>query len=227
MPYSGSKKVGVIIVAGGSSERMNGIDKQMTPLCGIPVILHSVNLFQRMQIDEIAIVASENNRKKIENLVLNNNVKGIRGVVKGGVNRSLSVGAGYRLLSSACELIAVHDGARPLLTEELAEKVMLDAEKFGAAALAVPVRDTIKIIDGMCFQSTPDRNTLYAVQTPQAFRRYIFDKMLCSGIRGTDDASVAEKLGYQVRITMGDYTNIKITAPEDLTIAEALLNLRK
>lgn len=227
MTSANRMKTGVIIVAAGNSSRMNGIDKQLSIIHGLPVILYSVNLFQELKVDEIVVVAGEHNVDQIEKTVLENNVKFIRGVVCGGATRSESVAAGYNRLSSDCNIIAVHDGARPLLTIEKAAQVLRDGANFGAAILAVPVKETVKVVEGTCVASTPERSQLYNAQTPQVFRRHIFEKMLACGVNASDDSAIAERLGYSVHVTLGDYENIKITTPEDLGIAAMLLSRRE
>ena len=138
--------------------------------------------------------------------------------------------AGVREADPAAELIAVHDAARPLITRDLLEKVLKTAEQYGAAAPAVPVKDTIKRAVNGVVESTPDRSELYAVQTPQVFEHGLLlgalEKALAEGAELTDDCSAVERLGMSVRLTAGSYENIKLTTPEDLAVAESILERR-
>ncbi|MBP5581092.1 MAG: 2-C-methyl-D-erythritol 4-phosphate cytidylyltransferase, partial [Ruminococcus sp.] len=145
----------------------------------------------------------------------------------GGFTRQESVFNGVRKISKDTELVAIHDGARPLVKSEHIEKVIKDASVFGGATLGVPVKDTIKTVDGGLIIDTPPRSSLYITQTPQIFKRRLYfegiDFALEHGLDFTDDCQLVEAIGGKVAMTVGDYTNIKITTPEDNASAEVLL----
>ena len=147
----------------------------------------------------------------------------------GGATRQESVINGIRCISKGIQLVAIHDGARPLVKPEHIEKVIKDASVFGGATLGVPVKDTIKTVDGGLIIDTPPRSSLYITQTPQIFKRDLYfegvDFALEHGLDFTDDCQLVEAIGGKVAMTVGDYTNIKITTPEDIKLAEVLLKL--
>ena len=210
-----NEKVCAVIVAGGSSRRM-GFDKLLAPLEGGTVIEKSVWAFaQHPMIDEIVVVAGEGNRAKIRELV--QNIPRVRAVVTGGAERSDSVRAGLAATDAAWA--AIHDGARPFVSENVITAALNGALTTGCAAPAVPVKDTIKIADaGGRVLSTPERSTLYAVQTPQVVNcaRYLQALQNLHGLAVTDDCMVMENDGCTVCLTEGEYANRKITTPEDL-----------
>ena len=151
----------------------------------------------------------------------------VRAVVVGGQDRAASVRAGLSTLSPKMKLAAIHDGARPLVKPEHIEKVIKDASVFGGATLGVPVKDTIKVVNDSLITDTPYRPSLYITQTPQIFKKSVYMKAVQFAIDHeldfTDDCQLAEAIGCKVYMTTGDYTNIKITTPEDIEIAELLL----
>lgn len=220
-------KIGVIVLAGGSSGRMNGVNKQFASLCGKPVIMHAVGAFLHIEeVKEIAVVVKEGLEADYRRLFEGTTEKPIK-IVTGGSTRALSAKNGFLALSEDCELIAVHDGARPLIDEKLICEVFSDAKRFGAAICAVKSKDTVKITSGGFIDSTPDRSTVYNAQTPQVFSRKNYLKMLSGDLMiATDDASLAEALGIRVKITEGSYENIKITTPEDIVIAQKIMEGR-
>jgi len=221
---------GAVIVAAGTASRMGGIDKVMAPLGGEPLLLHSVRAFQNCEaIREIVIVTREDLLMKVMSLCAG--FSKVRGVVVGGADRPASVQAGLNNLSDRVKLVAVHDGARPLITWQVIDRTVRAAHSYGAAAPAVPVKDTIKIVKGGIVSSTPDRSTLQAVQTPQVFDRVLLRGALQKTQKDkkaiTDDCSAVENLGMSVKIVEGDERNIKVTTPMDLKIAELLLEETK
>ena len=203
-------KTAAILVAAGSSARMKsgGASKTMMEIGGEPVLSRTLRAFENAAcISKIVIVT-----KPLT-------------ITEGGKERQDSVSNGAALCGDA-EYIAVHDAARPFITPEEIETVCADAEKYGAATLAVPVKDTIKVAaaDGtVC--ATPERSTLRAIQTPQVFRLSLYKEALClaknAGKQYTDECQLIEAAGGKVYLTPGDYKNIKITTPEDLLVAEA------
>ena len=220
------KKCGAVIVAAGTASRMGGIDKVMAPLKGEPMILRTVRTFQECDaISEIVIVTREDLLIPITNLC--RDMSKVKAVVRGGKSRQESVGLGLNALSSRVKLAAIQDGARPLITWEVIDRTVRAANSYGAAAPAVPVKDTIKVVEGRVVKNTPDRSTLFAVQTPQVFDfdllRGALKKAKQDGAAVTDDCSAVELLGMSVKIVEGDERNIKVTTPMDLKIAEMLL----
>ena len=220
------KNCGAVIVAAGSASRMGGIDKVMATLKGEPMIARTVRNFQECDaVSEIVIVTREDLIVPISNLC--KNMPKVKAVVVGGKSRQESVHLGLNTLSDKVKLAAVHDGARPLITWQVIDRVIRAANTYGAAAPAIPVKDTIKVVEGRVVKSTPDRATLYAVQTPQVFDfdllRGALKKAEQDGAQVTDDCSAVERMGFVVKIVEGDERNIKVTTPMDLKIAELLL----
>ena len=155
----------------------------------------------------------------------------VRMVVAGGDSRQESVERGLGALSADMKLVAVHDGARPLISWQVIDRTVRAANSYGAAAPAIPVKDTIKVVNGGIIASTPDRSTLQAVQTPQVFDldllKGALKKAKADGAALTDDCSAVERLGMSVKIVEGDERNIKVTTPLDLSIAELFLEEEK
>ena len=220
------KYCGAVIVAAGTASRMGGIDKVMAPLGGEPVILRTVRAFQECDaIREIVIVTRPELIVPIMDLC--HGFDKVMAVVCGGSSRPESVEHGLSALSSKVKLAAIQDGARPLVTWQVIDRTVRAADAYGAAAPAVPVKDTVKEIRGGIVANTPDRSTLRAVQTPQVFDiallRGALKKAAQEGIPITDDCSAVELLGASVRLVEGDERNLKITTPLDLKVAELLL----
>ena len=220
------KTCGAVIVAAGSASRMGGIDKVMAPLQGEPMIVRTVGTFQNCEaISEIVIVTRENLIVPISQLC--KTMDKVKAVVVGGKSRQESVNLGLNALSGKVKLAAVHDGARPLITWQVIDRAVRAANTYGAAAPAIPVKDTIKVVEGRVVKHTPDRATLFAVQTPQVFDfdllRGALKKAEAEGAQVTDDCSAVELMGMKVKIVEGDEQNIKVTTPMDLKIAEMLL----
>jgi 2-C-methyl-D-erythritol 4-phosphate cytidylyltransferase len=217
---------GAVIVAAGSASRMGGIDKVMAPLGGEPMVVRTVRQFQNCDaIREIVIVTRADLLIPISDLC--HGFDKVKAVVVGGNSRDESVWQGLNALSDKVKLVAVQDGARPFADWQLIDRVVRCANSYGAAAPAIPVKDTIKIVKGGIVASTPNRSELQAVQTPQVFDfdllRGALQKAKADGAAITDDCSAVERLGMSVRIVAGDEKNIKITTPLDLKIAELLL----
>jgi len=219
------QKAGAVIVAAGSSQRMGGADKVFAPLRGKPVLTRVVDTFQKCDsIDRIVVVLSKQNLEKGKQLVTGEGWSKVADVCPGGERRQDSVIAGLDCLGN-CEWVVIHDGGRPLVTVELIESGLDAAAETGAAVAAVPVTDTIKVAgDDMIVQGTPPRQSMWSVQTPQVFRYDIITeayRMLKYEV--TDDARAVERAGGSVKIYAGSYDNIKITKPDDLALAEFLL----
>ena len=220
------KRCGAVIVAAGSASRMGGIDKVMAPLRGEPVILRTVRAFQETDaIREIVIVTREDLIMPVSDLCAG--LDKVKAVVVGGGSRQESVWLGLNALSKGMELAAIQDGARPLVTPALIDRTVRAAHSYGAAAPAIPVKDTIKVEKSGLIESTPDRSHLRAVQTPQVFDfdllRGALQKARNDGAEVTDDCSAVERLGMKIRLVEGEERNLKVTTPLDLKIAELLL----
>ena len=224
------KYCGAVIVAAGSASRMGGIDKIMAPLGGEPVIKRTVRNFQECDaIREIVIVTRPELIIPIMDVC--HEFSKVKAVVVGGDTRDASVNMGLNTLSAKCSLVAVQDGARPFADWQLIDRVVRAANTYGAAAPAIPVKDTIKVVKGGIVKETPERATLKAVQTPQVFDfnllRGALKKAQKDGILLTDDCSAVEHMGMSVKIVEGDEKNIKITTPWDLKIAELIMEEEK
>ena len=220
------KTCGAVIVAAGSATRMGGIDKVMAQLGGEPMIRRTVRAFQDCDaVSEIVVVTREDLILPITSLCAY--MPKVIAVVAGGKSRQESVHLGLNALSGKVRLAAIHDGARPLVTWQVIDRVIRAANTYGAAAPAIPVKDTIKVVQGGVVKQTPDRATLFAVQTPQVFDfdllRGALKKAQTEKAQLTDDCSAVERMGMAVKIVEGDERNIKVTTPLDLKIAELLL----
>ena len=220
------KYCGAVIVAAGNASRMGGIDKVMAELGGEPMIVRTVRTFQQSDvIREIVIVTRPDLMDKIKTLC--SDFTKVQAVVAGGADRADSVDKGLKALSSKVRLAAVHDGARPLVSQEVIDRAVRAAHSYAAAAPGVPVKDTVKIVRGGVVENTPDRNALQAIQTPQVFDYDLLGgalkKAKADKVAITDDCSAVERMGMAVRIVEGDERNIKVTTPMDLRIAELLL----
>ncbi|MCR5165678.1 MAG: 2-C-methyl-D-erythritol 4-phosphate cytidylyltransferase [Oscillospiraceae bacterium] len=221
-------KVSVIIAAAGSASRMNGVPKQLALLRGKPVIAYSMEVFQRIdEISEIIVAAKKEHSDTIRQTAEKYGITKLTAVTEGGATRQSSVINALKCVSKETSLIAVHDAARPLVSEEYVRSCIHDASVFGGATLGVPVRDTIKVADDGFVTDTPDRSRLYIIQTPQIFiKKYYFAGVnfaLDHELDFTDDCQLAEAVGTKIHITVSDYKNIKLTTPEDIDIAEAIL----
>lgn len=224
-------KWGAVVVAAGRGRRMGaGENKVFLPLAGRAVLAHTLAAFERCaRVEEIVVVAAADEIARVETLARDERIGKLVRVVQGGAERQISVAEGLAALGSEGAL--VHDAARPLVTPELIEACCAAAERTGAAAAAVPVKDTIKVAEGGMIVSTPDRSSLLAVQTPQAFGRLaLLDahrQAREAGVAATDDAMLFERLGLPVAAVPGHESNLKITTPEDLLVAELILGRRR
>jgi len=217
---------GAVIVAAGTASRMGGIDKVMAPIGGEPMIVRTVRAFQECDaIKEIVIVTRQDLLVPIMDLC--HRFEKVQSVVVGGDSRQESVERGLHALSTKVKLVAVQDGARPLVTYEVIDRTVRAANTYGVAAPAIPVKDTIKEVKGGIVAKTPDRKLLQAVQTPQVFDFVLLNGALKKakedGAEITDDCSAVERLGMSVKIVPGDERNIKVTTPLDIKIAELFL----
>lgn len=219
---------GVVIVAGGSSSRMQGVDKQALCLGDVPVLVRSILPFTKIDtVKEIVVVCREDFIPVMMDMVKEFDLQKISSIVRGGGSRQQSVLRGIEALSENVEYFAIHDGARPFIQEDVILRCMEDAVKYGATTAAVPSKDTIKVADSEGFIcATPDRSTLHLTQTPQVFRREWYLQAVkqaqIDGVDCTDDCQLLERVGRKVHLSMGSYFNIKITTPEDIPMAEAI-----
>ena len=226
-------RCGAVIVAAGSSTRMEGTDKILADLCGAPVIVHTIRAFEASaEIDEIVLVTREELVPELKLLAAREGFLKLTAVVPGGKTRTESVNHGLRALSKNTRLAAIQDGARPLVTVDLIDETVARARLTSAAAPAIPVKDTVKVVDADGrVRSTPDRDTLRAVQTPQVFDRDLllaaWEKARQAGKTYTDDCAAMEALGKTVYLTPGSEENLKITTPLDLILAAEILKRRQ
>ena len=223
-------KSSVIIAAAGSSRRMEGRDKLWTPLAGRITLARSIDVFEASPfIDTIVLVLNSERIDDVSRLCQQEGWSKITSIVEGGMRRQDSVRRGLEslaTLSPTPQWVMIHDGARPLVTQNILEAGLIAAKKCGAAIAAVPVKDTIKQVEQGWITSTLDRSQLWAIQTPQVFSfPLIYHAYQTASIQQefTDDAAFLEYMGKRVAIFKGSYRNIKITTQEDLLIAEALI----
>ena len=222
-----------VILAAGLGKRMQaGHNKQFIEICGQSILTHTLTVFAQIpEIAKIVLVVRAGEEDTCQNMIPeiaeNKTVLAI-----GGKERQDSVHNGIRAITWECEYILIHDGARPLVTEEVIRRTLLAAQNSGAAICAVPVKDTIKQADsdGNVLATIP-RESLWAAQTPQVFQadliRRAYENAYVHNHYGTDDASLVEYLGEKIKIVTGDYENIKITTPEDIPTAEQILQKRQ
>lgn len=216
----------VVVLAAGSSTRM-GRDKIMLEVGGLPVIVRTLMTFESIsEVNEVIVVTREALIPEIAGLCKIFDLKKVKKVVCGGASRSESARIGTMEADREAQLIAVHDAARPFADAELIRRTILKAAETGAAAPAVPVKDTIKVAHDGVVEYTPDRTTLFAVQTPQIFDaaliRAALQKAIDDGVEITDDCSAVERLGMKISLTAGDERNIKITTPNDMILANMM-----
>lgn len=230
--FSAKERCGAVIVAAGTASRMQGIDKVMQPLGGEPLLLRAVRVFDCCEeISEIVVVTRRDLVEPVSRLCAAAGVKKLKAVAIGGSTRTESVSIGLRMLSDKLRFAAVHDGARPLVTRPLILRVLEKARRSNAAAPAIAVKDTIKVAHGGVVEATPDRATLFAVQTPQIFDRDLLlaalENAKNKNIPLTDECSAVEAIGKKVYLVEGSEENIKITTPADLLVARAILRGRR
>ncbi|MDD6160443.1 MAG: 2-C-methyl-D-erythritol 4-phosphate cytidylyltransferase [Oscillospiraceae bacterium] len=217
----------VVVVAAGSSARM-GQDKIMMQVGDLPVIVHTLKAFESVpEVAEVVVVTRDDLISEIAGLCKVFDLQKVTKVVCGGSTRAESSRIGALEVRGDTPLIAVHDGARPFVSEQVIRAVIEKAAAAGAAAPAIPVKDTIKVARNGVVESTPDRSTLFCVQTPQVFDasllRAALQKAVDDGADVTDDCSAVERMGMKVALTPGDERNIKLTTPDDIRLAEAIL----
>ena len=220
--------VGAVIVGAGRGERMGGVDKVFAPLGDRPILSYSIAAFEASRfVHFIVLVLNERNLAQGEALIRAGRWRKVVAVITGGARRQDSTQRGIAALPP-CDLVAVHDAARPFVTTDLIRRGVETALAHGAAVAAMPVKETIKLVreDGLIV-ATPPRESLWAAQTPQFARRAALEAALAQaterGATMTDEAAALEAIGQPVAVFAGSYTNIKVTTPEDLVLAAALL----
>ena len=222
--------VAAIIVAAGQSRRMGGVDKLFKSVLGKPLLRYSLEVFNASPlVDEIVLVMSEENLGRAEKLVHAAKWEKVHTVRVGGERRRDSVARGLTALPSETKWVLVHDGARPCVTPELIARGLEAVLESGASIPVMPVADTIKVVDktGQVVR-TPERSELWTVQTPQVFSRELLQRAHKANTEdATDDAAMVERLGHPVRVFEGAHSNIKVTTPEDLLLAEVLLSAER
>jgi 2-C-methyl-D-erythritol 4-phosphate cytidylyltransferase len=224
--------VSAIIVAAGSSQRM-GFDKLLSQIGERPIVAHSIDRFEQCdKIDEVILVVRSDRRAQFQKIVDAFGFTKVNRLVDGGTERHLSVWNGVSHLSKTCEIVAVHDAARPLVSPDLISRSVTLARQCGAVSLAAPIVETIKRADpGQSVTESVDRSGLWAMQTPQVFRfDWLLDaykRIVDSGRSVTDEVSALQEAGYPVRLLQNADWNIKITFPRDLDLAEKMMNLRE
>jgi len=223
-----------LVPAAGRGQRMgSGIPKQFLTIGGVPILVHSLRVLEAAaSVVEVILAVSEGDREYcLRDIVSPHGFTKVKKVVPGGEHRQDSVRHGLEAITDDTEVVLVHDAVRPFLTADMVEQVIARAAQYGAAVVAIPMRDTVKQAgsDGL-IESTVDRNGLWLAQTPQAFRlallREAHRKALLESVHATDDAQLVERLGHRVAVVEGSGQNIKITRPEDLALGEAILAAR-
>lgn len=221
-----------VVAAAGSSSRMEGINKLLEPLDGIPVLIRTLRALQLAQrVDAVVIAAREEDILPFSDLCHTYGIEKVKKIVRGGESRAHSVLLAALEADPKTQLLAVQDGARPLVTPELIDCVVDKAASCNAAAPAIPVKDTVKTVGDGQVVETLDRNALMAIQTPQVFEASLLKAALQSaleaGVALTDDCSAVERLGKAVYLTEGSEENIKLTTPLDFVVAQAILDARE
>lgn len=222
------QRTAAIVVAAGASRRMNGVDKVFAEVAGRPLLAHSIQVLDDSpEVNDIVLVLAPGSINHARRLVADRGWHKVREVCQGGERRQDSVRNGLERVSDA-EWVMIHDGARPCLDRDMLLRGLKAANETGAAIAAVPVKDTIKVVsEDNNVVDTPARDRLWAVQTPQIFRRTLLTRAH-EEVREdvTDDARMVERIGGTVKVFMGSYENIKVTTPGDLAIVEAFLQHR-
>lgn len=224
---------GVVIVAAGTGSRMNmGINKQFIKLEEKEIIAYTIEKFyNNSNIEDIVVVVKEDESEFFKKEILDKyNFKNIK-IAYGGKERQDSVYNGLKSLDKKCDIVLIHDGARPFVSDKIIDNCIEEVKEHKAIVVGVPVKDTIKVIDNdKNIVDTPNRSVLWAVQTPQTFDYNIlidaYKDAFKSGFYGTDDAMLVERIGYKVKMVEGSYNNIKITTQEDLSVGSQILKIQ-
>lgn len=242
MKMDKSYRTAAVVLAAGSGKRMNaGVKKQYMEIAGKPVLYYSLKAFEESFIDEMVLVVSPDEIEQVKESYVNRyGFHKVSSIVAGGKERYHSVACGLRAVHPDCDFVFIHDSARPMLTQEILERVYREVQREEACVVGVPSKDTVKIADEQGYVSvTPNRSLVWNVQTPQVFSYPLVhsayeellqkeQELLEAGVQITDDAMVVEHLAHhKVKLVEGSYENIKITTPEDVQIAERYLQSRQ
>lgn len=224
-----NRRVGAVVVAAGKSTRMNGVDKVFTPILGVPLVAYSLDQLESFpSVAEIVLVLSPDSLEQGQELLRHRGYRKVSHVCAGGERRQDSVRCGLEQLAN-CQWVIIHDGARPCLDQGVLQRGLTAVEEYGAAVAGVPVKDTIKLVSPQGrVTDTPDRDRLWAAQTPQLFEyALLWDAHQRCTQPVTDDAAMVESLGHPVQMFLGSYENLKVTTPGDLAVAETFLRSLK
>lgn len=229
-------KNAAVIVAGGSGKRMGtATKKQFIKLKDKEILAYTIEAFNKVdEIDEIIVVTGKEDIEKVRKEIIERyQFKKVKRVVAGGKERQDSVYNGLIAVSAETSYVMIHDGARPFISEVIIKKALQETKDYKATIVAMPVKDTIKLVDKEqgVVEETPDREKLWMVQTPQTFDKELllnaYKQAEERQLQVTDDSMIVEAYGHKVHVVLGEYTNIKITTPEDLVIGESILENRK
>ncbi|HHV83369.1 MAG TPA: 2-C-methyl-D-erythritol 4-phosphate cytidylyltransferase [Tepidanaerobacter syntrophicus] len=225
-------QVCAVIAAGGQGKRMNSnVSKQFLTIKGHPILYYTLNKFEKMKIlNEIILVVPPADVKYTKEQIIKKYGFKKTIIVEGGKERQDSVYNGLKALPKDADIVVIHDGVRPFIPVKIIENSIEAAAECDAVGVAVPVKDTIKVVDDKSVvKTTPDRKALWAIQTPQTFKYDVimkaYEKAMEDGFYGTDDTVLVERMGLPVKIIEGSYENIKITTPEDIIFAEAFVSM--
>ena len=223
----------VIIVAAGSGKRMNmDINKQFIKLNKKEIIAHTIDVFYKNKnVDEIIVCIKKEEEELFKDKIINKySFKNIK-IAYGGKERQDSIYNGLKCLDDKCDIVLIHDGARPFVDDRIINESIKVAREKKAVVVGTPVKDTIKVVCDGIINDTPNRVNLWAAQTPQVFEYKLitkaYEEAYENNYYGTDDSMLVENIGQEVTMIMGSYANIKITSPEDISIGEKILSLRK
>jgi 2-C-methyl-D-erythritol 4-phosphate cytidylyltransferase len=220
----GRERVAAVVVAAGPSVRMGGVEKLFADIDGVPILARTLAAFEACPaINEVVVVANEENLTRARQLIEERGLRKVTRLCLGGVRRQDSVWEGLQQLAG-CDWVVIHDGTRPFVTAEMIKQGLAEAREHGAAIAAVPLRDTVKMVNpDRLVRSTPNRSDMWIIQTPGVFR---FDLIVTAYRQAfgevTDDAMLLERQGQPVRVYQGSYDNVKITTPEDLELAQVI-----
>lgn len=231
------KTVAIVLAAGSGSRMKSDVKKQYMEICGKPLIYYSLKAFEESIIDDIVLVVSRGDVDYVKKDIVDKyGFDKVKTVVEGGLYRYHSVRLGLEAADSDCDYAFIHDGARPFVDRDIIMRALSAVKEYGACVVGMPAKDTIKIADDKGFaQSTPNRDKVWMVQTPQVFSYKTIlelyrrldreeEELMARGINITDDAMVAEYYSDQkIKLVEGSYNNIKITTPEDIAVAEEIL----
>lgn len=222
-------KTSVIIVAAGVGKRMgSSIPKQFLELNGKPILHYTIDTFEKSVVNEIIIVTNKENIDYVKNEIALP-FKKVKAVVAGGSERQYSVYNGIKTVDKNCDIVLIHDGVRPFVTQDNINDIIAETAENSCCVLGMPIKDTIKMCDENGFvSSTPQRSLVWQAQTPQAFKYDLilnaYEKAMSDDFLGTDDSMLVERLGYKIKMVKGSYQNIKITTPDDINIGNSILN---